>query len=49
MNKWEFGFTMLIAGMGGTLISLWLLSLMIHVLKKVFPRQAETKPAEPAR
>ena len=44
MEKMQFGITMLVAGMGGTIISLWLLSLMITVLKKLFPREAETQP-----
>lgn len=45
MNKWEFGFTMLVAGAGGTLLSLYALSIMVNVLKKIFPRVAETNPA----
>ena len=32
-----FGLTMTIVGMAGTLLSLWVLSLLISVLKKVFP------------
>jgi Na+-transporting methylmalonyl-CoA/oxaloacetate decarboxylase gamma subunit len=37
MNNWEFGITMMIVGMGGTLLTLWILSLVMVVLKKVFP------------
>jgi hypothetical protein len=37
MDKWSFGLTMMIIGMGGTFLTLWVLSLVIDVLKKVFP------------
>jgi hypothetical protein len=37
MDKWSFGLTMMIIGMGGTFLTLWILSLVIDVLKKVFP------------
>ena len=37
MNNWEFGITMLVVGMGGTLLSLWVFSLLMTALKKVFP------------
>jgi hypothetical protein len=37
MNNWEFGVTMLVVGMGGTLLSLWVFSLLMSGLKKVFP------------
>jgi len=37
MDKWSFGFTMMIVGMGGTFLTLWIISLAIHALKKVFP------------
>ena len=32
-----FGLTLTIVGMGGTMLSLWLLSLLTSALKKVFP------------
>jgi Na+-transporting methylmalonyl-CoA/oxaloacetate decarboxylase gamma subunit len=41
MDKWEFGFTMTIVGVGGTFLTLWLLSLVIDLLKKVFPLKEE--------
>jgi hypothetical protein len=41
MNNWEFGITMLVVGMGGTLFTLWLLSLLMSALKKVFPYHEE--------
>ncbi|MCX8110331.1 MAG: OadG-related small transporter subunit [Syntrophorhabdaceae bacterium] len=37
MDRWTFGLTMLIVGMGGTLLTLILLSLIMTVLKKIFP------------
>ena len=32
-----FGFTMVVVGMGGTLITLWLITALIGLLKKMFP------------
>jgi hypothetical protein len=37
MDKWTFGLTMLIVGMGGTIATLILFSLVMSALKKVFP------------
>jgi hypothetical protein len=37
MDNMTFGITMLICGMGGTLLTLWIMSLIIIVLRKVFP------------
>lgn len=42
MDKWNFGLTMMIIGMGGTFLTLWILSLVIDLLKKVFPLVAKT-------
>ena len=36
-----FGLTMTIVGATGTMLSLWLLSLLISALKKVFPLPSE--------
>jgi Na+-transporting methylmalonyl-CoA/oxaloacetate decarboxylase gamma subunit len=44
MDKWTFGFTMMIVGMGGTLLTLWVLSLVMDLLKKAFPLPAGQKP-----
>jgi len=41
MDNWTFGITMIIVGMGGTLLTLWILSLIMIVLKKAFPLQKE--------
>jgi len=41
MDKWTFGFTMLIVGMGGTIATLILFSLVMAGLKKIFPYKKE--------
>jgi Na+-transporting methylmalonyl-CoA/oxaloacetate decarboxylase gamma subunit len=41
MNNWTFGITMIIVGMGGTLLTLWILSLIMSGLKKAFPYKKE--------
>jgi Na+-transporting methylmalonyl-CoA/oxaloacetate decarboxylase gamma subunit len=44
MNNWEFGFTMIIVGMGGTLAVLALFAVLMVLLKKIFPcREENTK------
>jgi len=35
--RWSFGLTMMFVGMGGTFLTLWVLSLVMDLLKKVFP------------
>jgi Na+-transporting methylmalonyl-CoA/oxaloacetate decarboxylase gamma subunit len=35
--NWTFGLTMMIVGMGGTFLTLWILGLVMDMLKKVFP------------
>ena len=42
MGKWTFGITMMIVGMGGTLLTLYILSLFMTLLKKIFPISEET-------
>ena len=43
MDNWSFGWTLALIGMGGTMLVLWILSLLILLIKKVFPQQpAET-------
>jgi len=41
LGKLEFGITMMVGGMGGTLLMLWILSFVITLLKKVFPLSKE--------
>ncbi|MBI4529225.1 MAG: OadG family protein [Deltaproteobacteria bacterium] len=37
MDTWTFGWTLALIGMGGTMLVLWVLSLVVLVLKKLFP------------
>jgi hypothetical protein len=37
MDRWTFGLTMLVVGMGGTIGILMIFSLIMAVLKKIFP------------
>jgi hypothetical protein len=41
LDNWTFGITMLVVGMGGTVLTLWILSLIMSLLKKVFPLSKE--------
>ena len=46
MDIWTFGLTVAVLGMSGTMLVLWLLSVVIFLLKKIFPQKnavAETK------
>ncbi len=41
MDNWTFGITMVVVGMGGTLLTLWILSLLMGLMKKLFPSAKE--------
>ena len=41
MDNTTFGMTVTLVGMGGTLLTLWIISLMIVLLKKIFPLEAD--------
>jgi hypothetical protein len=42
MDNWTFGLSMLIVGMGGTLLTLMIMSALMGVLKRIFPiKEAE--------
>ena len=43
MDKWSFGLTLLVVGIAGTFITLWLLALATEGLKKAFPLEPEEK------
>ncbi len=43
MDNWTFGITMVVVGMGGTLLTLWILSLFMAILKRFFPYKEEEK------
>ena len=45
MDNITFGLTLTILGMSGTLVSLWVLSLVISAVKKIYPLEKE-KPKE---
>lgn len=46
MDKFTFGFTMLVVGMGGTLLTLGIMSAIMALLKKIFPLKQEEKSPE---
>jgi Na+-transporting methylmalonyl-CoA/oxaloacetate decarboxylase gamma subunit len=43
MDNWTFGLTMLVVGMGGTLVALTLLAVIMGLLKKIFPVKEESE------
>jgi Na+-transporting methylmalonyl-CoA/oxaloacetate decarboxylase gamma subunit len=43
MDNKIFGLTMLIVGMGGTLLTLWLLALLIKGITQIFPVENDKK------
>ena len=45
MDKWDFGISMTVVGMGGTLLTLWILSLFTMLLKKAFPPPEQSRTA----
>jgi hypothetical protein len=47
MNNLTFGLTMLVVGMGGTLITLWLLTLLIRGLTVLFPPSKDSATPKP--
>lgn len=47
MKDLAFGLTMLVMGMGVTLITLYLLTLVIRVLNKLFPFKEEGEDSAP--
>ena len=41
MKDWAFGLTMMVMGMGVTLITLYVLTLLIRLLIRLFPSKEE--------
>jgi hypothetical protein len=41
MDVWTFGWTLAVIGMTGTMLVLWCLSLLILLLRKLFPYEPE--------
>jgi hypothetical protein len=46
MDTWTFGWTVAVIGMIGTMLVLWILSLLILLLKKIFPYQPDSSAAK---
>ena len=46
MDKWTFGLTMMIVGVGGTFLTLGVLSIVMSLLKKAYPLRGEEAGAE---
>lgn len=44
MSNLTFGLTMLVVGMGGTLLTLWLLTLLIRGLTALLPSRPSSAP-----
>lgn len=43
MDNFTFGVTMMVCGMGGTILTLWILSLIMTLLGRLFPEKKEEK------
>jgi hypothetical protein len=43
VDNLTFGVSMVVVGMGGTLLTLWILSLLMAVLKRAFPYKAKNE------
>lgn len=41
MDNWTFGVTMMVCGMGGTILTLYVMSLIMTLLGKFFPFEKE--------
>lgn len=47
MDKFTFGFTVTVVGMGGTVLVLWFLTFIVNLLKRVFPyKETDEKEKE---
>jgi hypothetical protein len=46
MDNFTFGVTMLICGMGGTILTLWIMSLVMGLLGRLFPEVPAQKKEE---
>jgi hypothetical protein len=44
VDKLSFGLTLLVVGVTGTFVTLWVLGLAASLLKKLFPLPPEEKP-----
>jgi len=48
MDNLSFGMTMTIVGVGGTFLTLWILALVVDLLKKIYPLQAQDESEKKA-
>jgi len=48
MDNLSFGLTMTVVGVSGTFLTLWVLSLLVDLLKKVFPLRAQDEGEDKA-
>jgi hypothetical protein len=46
IDIWTFGWTLALIGMGGTMLVLWCMSLLILLLRKIFPYKPEPSASE---
>lgn len=46
MDNFTYGLTMTVLGMGATIVSLWIISLAMNLLKRIFPYQPGKKGNE---
>lgn len=49
MESFTFGITITIVGMGSTLFVLWFLTLMVSLLKRIFPYRESTDKEKEAK
>jgi len=47
MSSFTFGATLVVVGMGGTLLTLYLLTLLIQGLTRLLPHRPTKPPAKP--
>ncbi len=43
MDNLTFGISIIVVGMGGTLLTLWILSIFMVLLKRIFPYKEENE------
>jgi hypothetical protein len=46
MDNWTFGWTLALIGAVGTMLVLWIMSLLILLIKKIFPYVPEDSAAK---
>jgi hypothetical protein len=46
LDNWTFGWTVALIGAGGTMLVLWCLSLLILLLRRIFPYRPDNSTKE---